>query len=215
MIRQTSYHAIAMTDNLFQQKQWLFDRWAPSYDRLFPSVFYQAIHKRLLDYVQLPDRPQVLDLGCGTGRLLDRIATQFPNLFGIGCDLSSEMLHQARLSKHSSQLIFVQGNAAALPFANEQFDAVFNTISFLHYPNPTTVLAEVRRVLQPQGRFYLVDFTPGQWNQAPTGVKLPSNIRFYSALAREHLGQQVGLQCLEHHYLLGPVMLTVFSGLLD
>lgn len=200
-----------MTNNLFQQKQWLFDRWAPSYDSLFPSVFYQAIHKRLLDYVQLRDHSHVLDLGCGTGRLLDRLATQFPDLFGIGYDFSPAMIHQARLAKRHPQLIFVEGNAEALPFANQQFDAIFNTISFLHYPNPTAVLTEVRRVLQPDGRFYLVDFTPSQWVNATTSVNLPNNIRFYSEAAREHLGQEVGLQCLEHDYLLGPVLLTVFG----
>ncbi|MGI0483876.1 class I SAM-dependent methyltransferase [Pantanalinema rosaneae CENA516] len=204
-----------MTNDFFQQKQWLFDRWAPSYDRLLPSVFYRAIHKRLLDYVQLPDRPQVLDLGCGTGRLLDRLVAQLPDLFGIGCDLSSEMIHQARLAKRHPQLIFVEGNAEALPFANEQFDAVFNTISFLHYPNPTAVLTEVRRVLQPNGRFYLVDFTPGQWIKPTTEIKLPSNIRFYSPFVREHFGQQSGLSCLGHHYLLGPVLLTEFGVMLE
>jgi ubiquinone/menaquinone biosynthesis C-methylase UbiE len=202
-----------MANDFFQQKQWLFDRWAPNYDRLFPSIFYRAIHKRLLDYVQLPEQPQVLDLGCGTGRLLDHLAAHVPDLFGIGCDLSSEMIRQARLSKQHTRLIFVQGNAETMPFANEQFDAVFNTISFLHYPDPMAVLAEVRRVLQPNGRFYLVDFTPGLWVQTTASVKLPSNIRFYSALARERLGQQVGLRCLNHYYLLGPVLLTVFGGM--
>ncbi|MBL1179123.1 class I SAM-dependent methyltransferase [Pantanalinema sp. GBBB05] len=200
-----------MTDNLFAQKQWLFDRWAPSYDRLFPSVFYQAIHKRLLDYVSFPDRPQVLDLGCGTGRLLDRLATQYPDLFGIGCDLSPEMIHQARLAKRYAQLIFVQGNAEALPFADTQFNAIFNTISFLHYPNPAAVLAEVRRVLQSNGQFYLVDFTTSPWMGSYRYVNLPSHIRFYSPAGREQLGEQVGLRCLGHHYLLGPVLLTIFG----
>lgn len=67
-----------MTNNLSSQKQQLFDRWAPNYDWIFPSVVYQAIHKRLLEYVKLPNQSNILDLGCGTGRLLDRLAVKFP-----------------------------------------------------------------------------------------------------------------------------------------
>lgn len=197
-----------MSDRVLSQKRRLFDLWAPSYDRLFPSVFYQAIHKRLLEYIQLPEKANILDLGCGTGRLLDRLAAQFPTLQGTGIDLSVEMLRVARdRNRHHPRLIFIQGNAEALPFADWQFDAVFNTVSFLHYPDPDRVLSEVSRVLHPGGHFYLVDFTLG----GQTAAQLPGNIRFYSATAREQLGKSAGLNSLGHYYLLGPVLLSVFT----
>jgi ubiquinone/menaquinone biosynthesis C-methylase UbiE len=204
-----------MTTPFFRQKQGLFDRWATWYDWLFPSVFYQAIHTRLLEYVQLPLQPQVLDLGCGTGRLLKRLATQIPDLEGTGLDLSGEMLHQARLaSRHYPQLRprlrFVQGNAEALPFADQQFDAVFSTMSFLHYPHPLPVLAEVRRVLRPQGRFYLVDLISGCGLNRNCSLNLIGGVRLYSLTLRKELGEQAGLCCLGHHDLLWPVVLTVF-----
>jgi ubiquinone/menaquinone biosynthesis C-methylase UbiE len=204
-----------MTTPFFRQKQGLFDRWATWYDWLFPSVFYQAIHTRLLEYVQLPLQPQVLDLGCGTGRLLKRLATQIPDLEGTGLDLSGEMLHQARLaSRHYPQLRprlrFVQGNAEALPFADQQFDAVFSTISFLHYPHPLLVLAEVRRVLRPQGQFYLVDPIPGCGLNRNGSLNLVGGVSLYSLNRRQQLGEQAGLCCLGHHDLLWPVVLTVF-----
>ncbi|HEY9876748.1 MAG TPA: class I SAM-dependent methyltransferase, partial [Candidatus Obscuribacterales bacterium] len=129
-----------MTNESLHNKEKFFDLWAPNYDFLFLSVFYQAVHKRLLEYVNLPDRANVLDIGCGTGRLLDRLATQFPQMRGTGLDLSTEMLHQAReRNRHHPRLIYIQGNAEALPFADGQFDAVFNTLSFLHYPKPEQV----------------------------------------------------------------------------
>lgn len=195
-----------------ERKQWLFDRWAPTYDFLLPSVFYQAIHRRLLEYVQFSDHPVVLDLGCGTGRLLNRLAAHYSDLSGTGLDFSAEMLRQARRSnQYHPRLIFVQGNTEALPFADQQFTDVFSTISFLHYPNPGSVLAEVRRVLQPGGRFYLVDFTWRGRDRQPFKVNLPGNIQFYNAQAREELGKHAQLQCLGHHYLLGLVLLTIFS----
>lgn len=198
-----------MKTDVLNQKQTFFDRWAPNYDCLLTTVFYQAIHQRLLSYVSLPHPSQVLDLGCGTGQLLGRLADKFPDLQGFGLDLSPVMLQQARQNnQYHPRLIYCQGNAESLPFADNQFDGVFNTISFLHYPNPQTVFAEVSRVLRPQGQFYLADSTLGPVRSIPFS---PGGIRFYSPQQREEFGQQVGLNCLGHYHLLGRVVLSIFS----
>ncbi|RUR84643.1 class I SAM-dependent methyltransferase [Chlorogloeopsis fritschii PCC 9212] len=200
-----------MTQEFFRNKKQLFDHWAPSYDWLFPSVFYQAIHKRLLEYVNLPPQANVLDLGCGTGRLLNRLADRFPDLRGTGLDLSSQMLRVARRSnRHHPRLIYIEGKAESLPFADGQFDAVFNTISFLHYPEPKQVFAEVARVLKEGGSFYLADTSIP--NQAELQFKqIIGGIRLYSQNNRELLGSSCELKCVAHHYLLGPVLLTIFT----
>lgn len=201
-----------MTNKSFNKKQQFFDIWASRYDIIFTSVFYQAIHKRLLEYIQLPDHANILDLGCGTGKLLDRLATQFPQLRGTGLDLSAEMLSQARQNnRHHPRLIYLQGDAEALPFVDGQFDAIFNTLSFIHYPNPEKVFSEVSRVLQPGGKFYLVDpiiKTQAGIQQAPFS---PGGIKFYSPETRENFGRQAGLICEGHYYLLGLIVLTIFS----
>ncbi|HAC66248.1 MAG TPA: SAM-dependent methyltransferase [Cyanothece sp. UBA12306] len=198
-----------MNTDLFKQKKTFFDRWAPNYDCLLTTVFYQALHQRLLSYISLPHQAQILDLGCGTGRLLDRLAANFRDLKGIGLDLSPEMLNQARQNnQHHPRLIYIQGNAESLPFADGQLDGVFNTISFLHYPNPQIVFAQVSRVLSPQGKFYLVDSSIGLVNFIPFS---PGGIRFYNPQQREDFGQNVGLNCLGHHHLLGSVILSIFS----
>lgn len=201
-----------MMFDVLTNKQKFFDLWAPNYDFLLTSVFYQALHKRLLEYVELPDQPSVLDLGCGTGRLLERLATQFPTLQGIGLDLSAEMLRQAQQrNRHGERLVYKQGNAESLPFTDNQFDAVFNTVSFLHYPNPQQVFLEVSRVLHPSGRFYLVDYTVREERGTCYLPFSPGGIRFYSPQQREQFGVAASLERLEHHYLLGPVLLTIFS----
>ncbi|NET36232.1 MAG: class I SAM-dependent methyltransferase [Cyanothece sp. SIO1E1] len=202
-----------MTSKTLNRKARFFDRWAPTYDLLFTTVIYQAIHQRLLEYVQLSAQPYVLDLGCGTGRLLNRLAAEFPHLQGTGLDLSAEMLRQARLThQHHPRLIFVQGNAAALPFEDGQFEAVFNTISFLHYPDPKSVLAEVSRVLAPGGRFYLVDLTTPKWRSQVLRVRNPmGGFQLYSPTARKTLAATTNLSWVEHQYLLGPVLLTIFA----
>ena len=201
-----------MNRDIFSNKEKFFDLWAPSYDFLFTTVFYQAVHKRLLEYVELPEQPNVLDLGCGTGRLLNRLATQFPTLRGTGLDLSAKMLHQAQQgNRHKERLVYKQGNAESLPFLESQFDAVFNTLSFLHYPNPQQVFQEVNRVLYPSGKFYLVDFTVREWKGANSLPLSSGGIHFYSIQQREQFALVAHLKCLGHYYLLGSVVLSIFS----
>jgi ubiquinone/menaquinone biosynthesis C-methylase UbiE len=200
-----------MFSNIFNDKKQIFDRWAPNYDILFTTIFYQAVHKRLLTKVELPPQANILDLGCGTGRLLDRLASQFPDLRGTGLDLSPQMVRIARQkNRHHPRLIYLEGNAEALPFAENQFNAVFNTISFLHYPEPQQVFNQVARVLSPGGRFYLADsILPSTTSKLMS--KSLAKIKFYNREQREELGNISGLRCLGHYYLLGPVVLTIFE----
>lgn len=198
-----------MTDQFFKNKEKFFDRWAPNYDCLLTTVFYQAVHRRMLEFVDLPGHSQVLDIGCGTGRLLNRLAAKFPTLKGMGLDLSSEMIRQARQGNHyHPRLIFIQGNAESLPFANQQFDAIFNTISFLHYPHPEQFFLEVSRVLNSQGHFYLADYAASQLSFFPFS---PGGLKFRSLQQREQFAEEAGLICLKHHYLLGGVVLSIFA----
>ncbi len=198
-----------MNNEFFLNKTKFFNNWAPFYDVIFTTIFYQAVHKRLLEYVTLNPQPFVLDLGCGTGRLLHRLALNFPDLRGIGLDLSPQMLRQGRKkNQHRERIIFKQGNSHQLPFANNQFDAVFNTISFLHYPNPDEVLKEVSRVLKNGGYFYLVDY---ESVGGSSNLKFsPGGLRFYNKKQRQELGNNANLTCLSHHYLINSVMLTIF-----
>ena len=196
-----------------EQKTQLFNLWARFYDLVFPSVFYQALHLRLLDYLELPEKSWVLDLGCGTGRLLQRLAKSFPELSGVGLDFSPEMLRQARKKsrRYAPRLIYIQGDAANLPTATAQFDAVFNTISFLHYPDPKKVLSEVYRTLKPQGKYYLVDFVwEGEEDQIELGLET-GKIRLYRFSQREKMGREVGFSSIHHHWLLASVGLTIFA----
>lgn len=202
-----------MNDSFVNRKIELFDRWSFWYDYLLPTVFYQAIHLRLLEYVNLADQARVLDMGCGTGKLLNRLALQYPTMTGIGLDASLQMLRQARRSiQVRPRLIFIQAQSDYLPFADGEFDAVFCTISFLHYLTPETVFQEIYRVLKRQGVFYLVDFLPGfLWSSWGSMGALGGGLSFYSEAERNRLGQQTGFSQGEHVHLLGPVVLSQFG----
>ena len=161
--------------------------------------------------MELKENASVLDIGCGTGRLMNRLAAKFPTVKGIGLDLSPSMLIEARArNQYRKRLIFVSGRAESLSFADEQFDAVFCTMSFLHYPHPQQVFEQVSRVLVNGGRFYLVDAYRGEHNFS-SFVPWIGEMKLYNRQQREQLGIEAGLSCLNHHYLLPGILLTIFA----
>jgi ubiquinone/menaquinone biosynthesis C-methylase UbiE/DNA-binding transcriptional ArsR family regulator len=102
-----------------------------------------------------------LDIGTGTGRLIELLAPQTRRAVGI--DLSHDMLSVARANLEKSPHRHVQvrpGDVYALPFEAQSFDLV--TIhQVLHYlEEPARALAEAARVLKPGGRLLVVDFAP-------------------------------------------------------
>lgn len=98
------------------------------------------------DLVQGAD---LLEVGCGTGLILRRLAPRTRRLVGV--DLSSAMLHQAR-NRHPS---VVQANALALPFADGSFDVVVSFKVLPHVPEIRAALAEMARVIRPGGHLVL------------------------------------------------------------
>lgn len=102
-----------------------------------------------------------LDIGTGTGRLLELLAPQTQH--AVGVDLSFDMLAVARANLEQAGHLHVQlrpGDVYALPFDRDTFDVV--TIhQVLHYlEEPGRAIAEAARVLAPGGRLLIVDFAP-------------------------------------------------------
>jgi len=103
----------------------------------------------------------LLDIGTGTGRVLEVLAPRFRRAHGI--DLSREMLAVARSNLERAQLDNCSVRHAdmyRLPFGEASFDAV--TIhQVLHFAeNPGSVITEAARVLRPGGTLLVVDFAP-------------------------------------------------------
>ncbi len=99
----------------------------------------------------------ILDVGCGTGRLLRSAENRFPGAKLVGVDAAIEMVKHARASNPSA-IQFQQATAEELPFPNDYFDLVFSTMTFHHWQNQGRGVAEVSRVMTPGGRWLLADF---------------------------------------------------------
>lgn len=134
-----------------------WDRWAGHYDRLMSGDkdTYAQILSRMKH--RLNRNMVVLELACGTGILSVQLAGNVKMLEAT--DFSEEMIKQARQKNHSLRLHFSVQDATALPYAPGTFDAVIISNALHIMPSPEKSLAEIRRVIKPDGILLAPTFT--------------------------------------------------------
>jgi SAM-dependent methyltransferase len=121
----------------------------------------REVEAALVEIVASADPRDLLDIGTGTGRMLEILAPQVEQAVGI--DQSREMLAVARVNLEQAGLDNGRvrlGDMYQLALPDASFDAVV-IHQVLHYADrPAAVVAEAARVLRPQGILVLVDFAP-------------------------------------------------------
>ena len=131
---------------------------AKRYDRglwLLELSSLQKLRKQLLAQVA----GNVLEIGMGTGvnlSIYDGVD------FVAGIDLRPQVLAGAFTRENAPAFGISCANAHQLPFGNGRFDNIVSTLVFCSIPDPPLALAEIRRVLKPNGRFYLLEHVRGQ-----------------------------------------------------
>ena len=135
---------------------------AGSYDPLVDSFqalterFTKPIADRLLELATPLADQSILDVGCGTGVLtLAAAALKPPPRAVTGLDLSAPMLVKAlalaERAKLDDTVVFKQGDAEHLEFADASFDTIVSLYALRHFPDPQSALHEMVRVVRPGG----------------------------------------------------------------
>lgn len=140
-----------MTNYLHPDPFWTFEhaaweRSARAYHNFWTRLTSQTIEP-LLSTVQRGDTTRLLDVATGAGNVAQ--AGVRKGMRVVGVDFSTAMLAHAQ---QSSDIDFCEGDAAALPFADNSFDAVVVNFGLLHFGNPEQALGEAYRVLCPGGQ---------------------------------------------------------------
>jgi len=124
-----------------------------------PNRFYIQLYHRTATQADLEDK-RVLEVGCGHGGGASYLVRTLRPASYTGLDLNPDAIAFCRRRHDLPNVDFVHGDAEKLPFPDESFDAVVNVESSAAYPHFSRFLAEVARVLRPEGHFLYTDLRP-------------------------------------------------------
>ena len=129
---------------------------ALAYDKLLVPALFQPLAKIIAKEIKLTPGSRILDVGCGTGALIQELISQSSSAHVEGVDANPGMLAIARQNLPS--VSFHEGAAESLPFGNSDFDAVVSQFALMLFEDRERSLKEMWRVLKPGGQLVVAVF---------------------------------------------------------
>ncbi|NJL89160.1 MAG: methyltransferase domain-containing protein [Coleofasciculaceae cyanobacterium SM2_1_6] len=133
-----------------------YSRLAGQYDSRW-SFYINTTIQETINRLKINSGERILDLGCGTGALIQGLWEMSPEAEFVGIEPCIEMLEIAKQKLPNSVQLKV-GYANNLPFPDNYFDVVVSTNAFHYFRNPVQALQEAKRVLKPNGRLVITDW---------------------------------------------------------
>ncbi|MEO0587415.1 MAG: methyltransferase domain-containing protein [Planctomycetota bacterium] len=132
-----------------------YDAWAPVYDRTFGALA-SGVRRRAVERLGVKPVDRVLDLGVGTGAMLDALD---PSVRVVGVDLCESMLSRAkrRAGLSAEGRYLVRADAELPPFVDGAFDHVVMTHVVSVVSDPTAVMRWAARLVKPTGGVMVVN----------------------------------------------------------
>jgi SAM-dependent methyltransferase len=150
----------------------------------------RLVARELVRGLGVPRHRRWLDVGCGTGALVQAILENAEPDEVVGVDRSEEFVRHARATFASARAAFQAGDAQALPVASRRFDAVVSGLVLNFVPDPAKMVAEMARAGRPGSAvaLYVWDYAGGMelmrhfWSAAtaldPAAATLDEAARF-------------------------------------
>ena len=113
-------------------------------------------HQMALEMLSIEPGDRVLDVACGPGNFSRDFAPAASEGLVVGIDASASMLDVAVRDTDEANVVYLRGDACALPFRDGSFDAICCFAALYLIEEPMRALAEIVRVLAPGGRVALL-----------------------------------------------------------
>jgi len=140
-----------------QKLQQEFNQWAAAGRGDEMEDHHSDITGQTLALMALQPTDRVLDLGCGTGWASRRMARMVSAGEVVGLDVSDEMVRRAeQTSQEIMNVRYVWGSAEKIPAPDNQFNKVLSVESFYYYADQGQALDELRRVMAPEGKLFIL-----------------------------------------------------------
>ncbi len=140
------------TEKMNKEYNWM----AKGYDA-FMTVFplWKNWIKNVMPHIS---GKKILEVSFGNGYLMTQYANENYEIHGIEYNQKMLAIAKKKIRKRNIKADLLQGNVEELPFQDNTFDTVINTMAFTGYPDGEKAMRELKRVLKRGGRLLIVDF---------------------------------------------------------
>ncbi len=171
---------------------------AATYDQRW-SAYLDASLSMTLEVVTDLAAEQVLDVACGTGRLLETLAGRSDQVKLVGIDRVPAMLDAAR-QRIGERATLLECAAEKLPFDDSVFQLVINTNALHYFHDADAALHEIRRVISPSGNLVITDWCRDYFWMKLINLLLPrtrhAHVHTFSTRELEHSLSHAGFQVI-------------------
>jgi ubiquinone/menaquinone biosynthesis C-methylase UbiE len=147
----------ALPSQADQKLQEEFNQWAAAGRGDEMEGHHSDITEQTLSLMDIQPGDRILDLGCGTGWASRRLARLAQGGEVVGLDVADEMLRRAEEASSAFRNVrYVWGSAERIPEVDNAFSKVLSVESFYYYADQGKALDELRRVMAPGGKLFIL-----------------------------------------------------------
>lgn len=170
------------------------------------ATWTEGLRKYIFEKLKLDASARLLEVGCGTGAILQEMQTP-----AYGLDLELAPLKKALTNAPTAPLIC--GDAHALPYIDNSFDVIFSHFLWLWLSNPQTALAEMMRIIRPGGQ--IIAFAEPDYTQRVDKPALLKELGMWQREALQAQGADPGMGAKLAELFHGAGMQIVETGTLS
>jgi len=149
----------------------------------------------LINFMNIQKFDRIIDVGSGTGNLIDLILKKKITNNIYSTDLNGEMLRYSKKRLREKKVVYVKANAEELPFSNDYFDKYMISFCLRNVTDIKKALKEAYRIIKPGGAFYCLEFS------LPETDIVNSIYRGYKKYAIPFMGETISKNKQAYEYL--------------